>query len=129
MVDLSQVKPGELVADLGSGDARISMEFAKRGAVVTGFELNTKLIELSRKNILDEKLEDRITILEQDFWEIDLSGFDIVAIYPMPDIMRHLEEKLTKELRPGARVLTNYYPFPTWKYTELKDSVYLYIRE
>lgn len=128
MVELSGIKPGEKVADLGSGDGRISIEFAKLGAIVTGYELNPKLAEVSRQLILDQKLNDQITILEQDFWDTDLSGFDVIAVYPMPDIMRHLEEKLKKELKPGVRVVTNYYQFPNWKYTQVKDHVYLYER-
>lgn len=128
MVHLSGLKSGEKVADLGSGDGRISEAFGKLGAVVTGFELNPKLAEISKTSILEQKLNDNITILEQDFWDADLSPFDVIAVYPMPDIMRHLEEKLLKELKPGARVLTNYYQFPNWKHTALKDHIYVYTK-
>lgn len=128
MVELSGIKPGEKVADLGSGDGRISVAFAKAGGKVTGYELNPKLVAASQQIILEQKLNSQITVLEQDFWDVDLSSFDVIAVYPMPDIMKHLEEKLLKEMRPGSRVLTNYYEFPNWKHTALKDHIYVYTK-
>lgn len=51
MIDLSEVKPSEKVADLGSGDGRISIEFAKKNAFVEGFELDSLLANLSEELI------------------------------------------------------------------------------
>lgn len=126
MVELSGVKKGELVADLGSGDGRIAIEFAKKGAKVTAFEINHSLIDESLENIKKEKVSDNINVLQENFWNADLSLYDIICIYPMPDIMEELEKKLEKELRPGTRILTNYYMFPNWKYLKTLDKVYLY---
>lgn len=126
MIELANIKPGEKAADLGSGDGRIVVALAQNGAIATGYELDEKLINNSLENI--KRAGVNATILKKDFWEEDLSVYDIICVYPMPDIMEGLEEKLQKELRPGSRVLLNYYPFPNWKETMKKDYVYLYTK-
>lgn len=126
LIELAEIKPGEHFADLGSGDGRIAIAAAMAHAQVIGFELNPELITQSQTEIQKLHLTNRIVILQQNFWEIDLSQFDIVAIYPMPDIMDSLEKKLLDELRPGTRVLLNYYQFPQWKFEKTRDHIYLY---
>ena len=126
MVELSEIKVGERVADLGSGDGRISIAFGKKGAIVTGYELDDRLIDESQKEIQNQKLEKNVIIKKEDFWNTDLSSYDVIVVYPMPDIMAPLEKKLLEELKDGARVLSNFYTFPKWKYTECKDKIYLY---
>jgi 16S rRNA A1518/A1519 N6-dimethyltransferase RsmA/KsgA/DIM1 with predicted DNA glycosylase/AP lyase activity len=126
MVELSEIKVGERVADLGSGDGRISIAFGKKGAIVTGYELDDRLIKESQKEIQNQKLGNNVIIKKEDFWNTDLSSYDVIVVYPMPDIMAPLEKKLLEELKDGARVLSNFYTFPKWKYTECKDKIYLY---
>ncbi len=126
MVELSSIKHGKTVADLGSGDGRISIAFAKRGGIVTGYELDPELVKKSNILISQAKINQSIHILNKDFWSTNLSKFDIVTIYPMPDIMLPLEKKLLNELKPGAQVLTNYYQFPKWVSIVCKNNIYLY---
>lgn len=128
MLELAKVTKHDMVADLGSGDGRISIEFAKNDCHVDGFELDPKLVSKSKEDIDSASLSDKITINNTDFWDTDLSPYTVVAVYPMPDIMPQLEKKLIKELKPGSRVVTNYYTFPNWKHTHVKNKVYLYLR-
>lgn len=128
MIELAQIKPGDKAADLGSGDGRIVIALSQAGAITTGYELDEKLINLSRENINNTILSTTPTILQKDFWEADLEQYNIITVYPMPDIMEALEVKLQKELKCGARVLLNYYPFPTWKKTAEKDHIFLYTK-
>jgi 16S rRNA A1518/A1519 N6-dimethyltransferase RsmA/KsgA/DIM1 with predicted DNA glycosylase/AP lyase activity len=126
MVELTQPAGNEKMADLGSGDGRIAIAFAKKGVTVDAYELDKKLISELEKNAVENNVSEKIKVLGSDFWEAELSAYNIVAIYPMPDIMSLLEQKLQKELKPGAKVLLNYYPFSNWKYKSMKDKVYLY---
>lgn len=127
MVALAKPQRGERGIDLGSGDGRIVIAFAEKGVEMHGLELEKRLLELSEKNILAAGLTNAF-VEKKNFWDVDLSEFDIVTIYPMPDIMHALEEKLEKELQSGARVLTNFYPLPTWKHHASRDNIYLYIK-
>jgi len=127
MVELADVKPDDVGADLGSGDGRISIAFAKAGIHMTAYEIDEKLRKLSQENIAKENLNN-ILILNKDFWQEVLSRFTIVCCYPMPDIMGRLERKLKEELKPGSRILLNYFPFKHWKPEAIKDNIYLYVR-
>lgn len=127
MVELASAKQGDIGADLGSGDGRISIAFAKVGVTMTAYEIDEKLRKLSQENITKENLNN-ITVLNKDFWQEDLSKFSIICCYPMPDIMGRLEKKLQDELKPGSRVLLNYFPFKHWKEKITKDNIYLYVR-
>lgn len=149
MVELANVKPGEYAADLGCGDGRITIALAKAGAIATGYDLNDDLLHLAKENIQKEFPSLNIpptpspqpsptkvgegdqgvvvpTILKKDFWYEDLSKYSIICCYPMPAIMGRLEKKLQEELRPGSRVLLNYFPFLHWKLTTTKDNIFLY---
>lgn len=129
MIELARVQPKELAADLGSGDGRILIALAKSGAIAHGYEIDIRLIMESERIIKENDLQHLISIHNKNFWEEDLSDYDIITVYPMPDVMKILEEKLLEELMPGARVLLNYYPFKTWQPETVKDNIYLYIKE
>lgn len=133
MIELAEITPGEKAADLGTGDGRIAIALAKAGAVVTAYELDDERIEEAKRNIEQEWIpgqarDDRAkpVIIKKDFWTEDLSQFSIVCCYPMPTIMGRLEKKLKDELKPGSRVLLNYFPFTHWKLEKTKDNIFLY---
>lgn len=127
MVELANIKPGEKVADLGSGDGRIVIAFAKTGADVYGYEIDNELIKLSEEYIHNLNFKNAV-IRNKDFWHEDLSIYDIICCYPMPTIMGRLERKLQEELKPGSRVVLNYFPFKHWKEKKVKDNIFLYIK-
>lgn len=128
MIRLSNATQIDRVADLGTGDGRIAVAYAKVGAWVDAYEIDDNLIQKTKDTIKKEHVEKNVKIIKKDFWNTDLSMYDIIAIYPMPDIMEDLELKLQKELHSGARVVTNYYPFPNWKITTAENNIYLYIK-
>ena len=125
MVELANPKANEKGADLGSGDGRIVIAFATHGIEMHGYEIDKELIHLSEENIKELKLSNAF-IHEKDFWQEDLSCYDIICSYPMPTIMGRLERKLQEELKPGTRILLNYFPFKHWKLEKTKDNIYLY---
>jgi 16S rRNA A1518/A1519 N6-dimethyltransferase RsmA/KsgA/DIM1 with predicted DNA glycosylase/AP lyase activity len=128
IIELAKIKQDELAVDLGSGDGRIVAALAEGGAIVRGYELNPSLIEKSNLLLAQKNLSTKVSILQKNFWQEELSQFRIITIYPMPDILEELERKFESELKPGTRVLTNYYPLPTWTPITKKDNIYLYIK-
>jgi protein-L-isoaspartate O-methyltransferase len=127
MVELTNPQPGEKAADLGSGDGRIVIAFAKTGIEVHGYETDDELRKLSERTIEELNLRNAF-IHNKDFWEEDLSPYNIICCYPMPTIMGRLERKLQEELKPGSRVVLNYFPFKHWKEKKIKDNIFLYIK-
>lgn len=126
MVKLAGIKPGERAADFGSGDGRVVMAFARAGAKAHGFEVNPILVWLSRRKIRAADLNDRAHIHWRSFWRMDAGDFDVIAVFGISHIMRPLERKLRRELKPGARVISNAFAFPQWPPTRVEDSVYRY---
>jgi methylase of polypeptide subunit release factors len=100
MVALAEVKTGEKGVDLGSGDGRIVIAFAKvpfkgaqKGIEMHGYEIDTDLQNLSKQSIEELNLKNAF-IHNKDFWDEDLSQYDIICCYPMPTIMGRLEKKM-----------------------------------
>ncbi len=109
---LAHAGPHNKVADLGSGDGRILIAFAERGVESHGFEINPLLVWLSRRRISRAGLAGKAFVHWESFWKADLSGFDIVVVYGITHIMKKLEEKLEKELKPGAESNFQHLPIP-----------------
>lgn len=126
MIALSDVQPGQHVADLGSGDGRLVIAFAKAGAIVHGYEINPLLVWWSRRRIKALHLEDRATIFLMDFFHADLSGYDVLTIYGISTIMKHLEAVVRPQLKTGGRVLVNSVAFPTWQAAFERGGIHVY---
>ena len=128
MVSLANAKTGDKIADLGAGDGRLLIAFAKMGVEAHGYEINPFLVLWARYKVKKLGLTNLVFMHWKSFWGVNLSGFNIVAVYGIKWIMGRLENKLQVELHPGARIVSNLYPFPTWEPAEKFRSVYLYKR-
>jgi len=128
MILLSDVKPGEKAIDLGSGDGRLVIALAKRGIEAHGYEINPFLVRSSKKNIKDAGLEGKAFIHFGNFWPVNFSEFDVVTVFGISHMMKRLEAKLKKELKPGARVVSNHFVFPNWPHAKKENNVRLYIK-
>ena len=126
VLDLAQIKKGDRAIDIGSGDGRLVIAFARAGAEAHGWEINPLLVLKSRRLIKEAKLEDTATIHWGNFWNADLSGFNVVTLYGMSHIMGRLEKKLSQELAAGSRVISAYFTFPNWEIKRKQGDVYLY---
>ncbi len=124
---LSGAGPGEKVADLGSGDGKILIAFARAGVQATGFEINPHLVRSSRKAIERMGLENLARVEWKSIWKADLSGFDAIYVYGIPYIMKKLGKKIRREMKPGSRVVSNIFQFPDWQYKDRDRDMFLYI--
>ena len=127
IVEFSNAQEGQKVADLGAGDGRIIIAFARRGIEAHGFEINPFLVLAARRKIKKENLEDKAIMHWKSFWGADLSSFDISVIYGFSHIMARLEKKLQKELKSGAKVVASVFSFPKWKHEKKQGILCLYI--
>jgi len=115
MLEMAQVKPGDVVYDLGSGDGRIVILAAQKfGARGVGVDLNGDLVQQSRENAVKAGVADRVTFLQQDLFLTDLSEATVVTLYLFPDVNRRLMPKLRRELRPGSRIVSHDYDLGDW---------------
>ena len=124
---LAQVRPGQKIADLGSGDGRVVIAFAKAGAEAHGFEINPLLVWWSRYKIKKAGLQERAFIHFHSFWGADLSRFDTVFVFGIGHIMKKLSEKFRRELRHEAKVISFAFPLPDWQEGQRERGVLLYL--
>jgi SAM-dependent methyltransferase len=116
MLELAQVKGGDVVYDLGSGDGRIVIAAAKKyGASGVGFEIDRALVKKARENAAAAGVSNRVRFVTQDLFAADLSQASVVTLYLLQSINERLRPKLVRELKPGARIVSHVFNMgPEW---------------
>jgi predicted RNA methylase len=106
MLELAEVKPGEVVYDLGCGKGIIVVSAAKMGANAIGLELDPRLVRDTQANIDRNKVGDRAKVFQRDIFAEDLSGANVIALYVLPEMLVRLIPQLEK-LQPGSRIVSH----------------------
>ncbi len=119
MIRLAKLKKGMKIYDLGSGDGRLLVLAEKVGCKAIGFEINPFLVILSRIRHLHVEWK--------NFWKTNLSDADVVFVYLLPWRMEKLAAFLTKQLRPGALIVSNSFIFPDWKILRSDHPNHVYV--
>jgi protein-L-isoaspartate O-methyltransferase len=116
MLKLGELKPGEKMFDLGSGDGRIVIMAAKKfGADATGVEFDNVLHRKSSEEIKRQKLDKNARIILGDVFEQDYSSADLVTVYLLPQSNDKVRPMLEKQLKKGARIVSHDFEFSDWK--------------
>jgi len=126
MADCADVRPGEKAADLGSGDGRVVIALALKGAEAHGYEVNPILVAVSRRKIRQAGLTGLAFIHWGNFWRRNLSSYDLITVFQVGFVMARLEAKLKRELKPGSRVVSHYWRFPGLQPERVQGSIYRY---
>jgi SAM-dependent methyltransferase len=99
MLRLAGVGPADVVYDLGSGDGRLviaaARDFRARGV---GVEIDPRLVAQSREYARRAGVADRVTFIEQDLFQADLSPATVVTLY----LTREVNLRLRPKLEPGS---------------------------
>jgi tRNA G37 N-methylase Trm5 len=115
MIELAGVKKGDTVYDLGSGDGRIVITAAKKGARAVGFEIDPDLVKESRENIKKSGVQQSAEIRQQDILTVDVAPASVVTMYLLPDVNLKLKPTLLSQLKPGSRVVSHAFDMGDWK--------------
>ncbi len=126
MLALAEIKPGETVVDMGSGDGTLLIEAARRGANAIGIELNPLLVWYSQWRIKKSGHDDRIRVIRKNFFFYPLGNADVVLLYLLTSTNDALQKKLEEELKPGTRVISNTFPINGWIQTAHENGVFRY---
>lgn len=131
MIDLAGVKKGDIVYDMGSGDGRIVIAAAKKGARATGFEIDGDLVKESRENIRKAGMQNLAEIRQQDILTVDFSPASVITMYLLPDVNLKLKPNLLQQLKPGSRVVSHSFDMGDWKPDKVERvdgrTIYLWI--
>ncbi len=126
MLQLGELKSGERMFDLGSGDGRIVIMAARKyGADATGIELDEDLVHRSRLAIRKAGLEKTAHIIQGDILQQDYSPADLLTVYLLPVANDKLKPIVDRQLRKGARLVAHDFQFSNWtpdKVVDIEDD-------
>ena len=116
MLELANLRPGEMLYDLGSGDGRILVTAVVRfKAKAVGVEISDDLVKSTSERLRKLGLDNDARVIHEDMRNVDLSPADVVTMYLATDANEELRPNLEKYLKPGARVVSHDYAVPGWK--------------
>jgi SAM-dependent methyltransferase len=132
MLRLAQVKRGDVLYDLGSGDGRIVIAAAKRyGVRGTGIDIDPQRIREANANARRAGVAKQVRFLNQDLFETDFSDATVVTLYLLPRLNLKLRPKLLAELRPGTRIVSHGFDMGDWQPARTREvgntTIYLWV--
>ncbi len=116
MLELADLKAGETLYDLGSGDGRILITAVVRfKAKAVGVEISDSLVDSTNARIRRLGLDNDAQVIHGNFLDVDLSPANVVTLYLATDANEMLRPNLEKYLKKGSRVVSHEYAVPGWK--------------
>ena len=116
MLQLAEVTSKDVVYDLGCGDGRIvitaAQKYAARGV---GVDIDPERIAESEANAKKAGVEKLVTFKLQDAMEVDVSQASVVTLYLLSSSNRKLRPILTRQLKPGARIVSHAFDMGDWE--------------
>jgi len=115
MLKVANVKPTDLVYDLGAGDGKIAIAAAKNyGATAVGIEYNKEMADLATRNTQRAGVADKVKIIHGDIFVEDFSKATVVTMYLLPDLNLKIRPTILK-MAPGTRIVTNSFNMGDWE--------------
>jgi SAM-dependent methyltransferase len=114
MLEIAHVTSNDYVIDLGSGDGRIAIAAARRGARALGIEYNPDMVALSRENAKKAGVSDKTVFRQADIFETDFSQATVLTLYLLPDLNMKLRPKIL-EMKAGTRVVSHAFDMEEWE--------------
>ena len=116
MLKLADVKPADLVYDLGCGDGRIVIAAAKEyGAHAVGIDINPERIQEAEANARKAGVERLVRFEENDLFDADIHDATVVTLFLLNSVNLKLRPKLLKDLKSGTRIVSNTFKMGDWK--------------
>jgi ribosomal protein L11 methylase PrmA len=116
MLALAKVGPRDVVYDLGCGDGRIviaaALKYRARGV---GVDIEPARIAEAEENARRAGVQTLVTFKLQDALKTDVSDATVITLYMLSAINVKLRPILTKDLRPGARIVSHSFAMGDWE--------------
>ena len=116
MLKVANVKKGDVLYDLGSGDGRIVITAAKRfGVRGIGIDIDPQRIAEANENARKEGVTHLVTFKQADLFSTDISEATVVTLYLLPRLNVKLRPKLFAELKNGTRIVSHAFDMAEWQ--------------
>lgn len=123
-LDLLDLKPGQTLLELGSGDGRVLKAAARRGIKAVGYELNPLLVMVAWVNTFWYRKD--VTIHWGNYWAKKWPPADGIFVFLLDRYMDRLDKKVTQEYRRPVKLISFAFKIPHKKPAQEKDGLYLY---
>lgn len=114
MLDMAKLTKDDVHIDLGSGDGRIVIAAAQRGARSLGVDLNPTRIAEANENARKAGVTDRVTFVQGNLFEMKFADADVLTMYLLSGVNLQLRPRILSELRPGSRVVSHAFGMSDW---------------
>ena len=116
MLKVTNVRKGDVLYDLGSGDGRIVIAAAKRfGVRGIGIDIDPQRIAEANENARKEGVAHLVTFKQADLFATDISEATVVTLYLLPRLNVKLRPKLFAELKNGTRIVSHAFDMAEWE--------------
>jgi len=123
MLRLANVRKGDVLYDLGSGDGRIAIAAAKKyGIKAVGIDIDPQRIREATENARRAGVGDLVQFRQEDLFKADFREATVVTLYLLPDLNVKLRPRLWNELEPGTRVVSHQFDMGNWKAEKRLES-------
>lgn len=132
MLTLAELRDGDLVVDLGSGDGLIPLTAARMNSRLRGWgvDIDPELVDRSNQRARVEGVADRVRFEHRNAFDVDLRDATVVTMWLFPELMRLLRPVILERARPGTRVLTSTWDLGSWKPDKVnteQPAIYMWI--
>ena len=116
MLRLANVRKGDVLYDLGSGDGRIPVTAAKRyGVRAVGIDIDPERIREANENARKNGVTKLVEFRQEDLFKANFREATVVTLYLLPDLNVKLRPRLLAELKPGTRIVSHQFDMGDWK--------------
>ncbi len=123
MLRLADVKKGDVLYDLGSGDGRIPITAAKKyGIRATGIDIDAERVWEAEQNARRDGVAHLVEFRREDLFKTDFRDATVITLYLLPDLNLKLRSRLWAELRPGTRIVSHQFDMGDWPPEKKLDS-------
>jgi ubiquinone/menaquinone biosynthesis C-methylase UbiE len=125
MLKLADIKPNDVLYDLGCGDGRIVVTAAKRyGIRAVGVDINPERISEANENARKAGVTDKVKFIQGDLFQTSLKEPTVLTLYLLPAVNLKLRPKILDEMKPGARVVSHSFDMGDWQPEKTVDVDY-----
>jgi hypothetical protein len=130
MLDLAEVRAGEHVVDLGTGDGRIAIAAGRRGASALGIDIDPVLIRSAQAAAQEAELDNRVRFRTENLFRTPLGQAQVLTLFLLPEINARLRPRILSTMAPGARVVSHAFDMGDWRPDAVQriggDRIYLW---
>ena len=124
MLALAGVGKGDVIYDLGCGDGRIPITAARRfGARGVGVDIDPQRIKEANETAAKAGVTSLVSFKLQDAMKTDVSEATVVTLYLLSASNLKLRPILTRQLKPGSRIVSHSFGMGDWRAEKVESFV------